>query len=215
MRSLRDRRFPPPPAWAETDATALAVEPGAPLAAEIAQRVGSNLRRWRRARGMSLEKLAAVSGVSRAALSHLESSRANPTVGVLCKVAGGLAVSLASLIGESRGRVSVLRRADAPIVPLGDGGGEIRRLIPGGSEARVELQETRLAPRARHAPDPPPSGTRRILVILSGDLQLQIGAQRLTLRAGDCASFDADSPHVFENGGERECRYHDLLLRDR
>ena len=61
-------------------------------AAELAQRVAENLRRKRKARGMSLDDLARASGVSRAALSQVETVKTNPTVGLLWKIAVGLGV---------------------------------------------------------------------------------------------------------------------------
>src|ERR1700758_5410598 len=71
----------------------LPLPPGDELgAAEVARRVGDNLRRLRKARSQSLDDLAVASGVSRAALSHIESSKGNPTVGVLWKIAVGLGV---------------------------------------------------------------------------------------------------------------------------
>src|SRR5687768_5853297 len=71
-------------------------------AAELGRRVAENLRHKRKARGMSLDDLARASGVSRAALSQVETCKTNPTVGLLWKIAVGLGVPFADLIGQPK-----------------------------------------------------------------------------------------------------------------
>lgn len=55
-------------------------------AAALARKVADSLRELRKTRRMSLDQLAEVSGVSRAALSQIEGSRTNPTLAVLWKI---------------------------------------------------------------------------------------------------------------------------------
>src|SRR5512133_1256001 len=76
--------------------------------------VGTNLRRIRVRRGLSLERLAQASGVSRAMLSQVELGRSTPTINVVWRIARALEVPFSSLIAEDATRgTSVLRRSDA------------------------------------------------------------------------------------------------------
>ena len=59
-------------------------------AAELGRRVADNLREHRRVSNLSLDELAKLSGVSRAALSQIETCKTNPSLSVLWKVASGL-----------------------------------------------------------------------------------------------------------------------------
>jgi transcriptional regulator with XRE-family HTH domain len=59
--------------------------------------VAWNVRRLRVLQGISSERLAADAGVDRSYMSRLERGVANPTVDVLEKVAGVLAVEVADL----------------------------------------------------------------------------------------------------------------------
>lgn len=190
--------------------------PGDELGAvEMSRRVGDNLKRRRKTRNMSLDELAVASGVSRAALSQIETSKGNPTVGVLWKIAVGLGIPFAELIGETRGAVGVLRRDDSQVLRSADGKMESRPLTPAGSAPWAEVYELRLQPRAVHASDAHAPGTREIVVVLSGQLRLRVEGEVYELGAGDSVSFSADKTHAYENPASSEGRYHNVILYDR
>src|SRR4051812_3239589 len=83
-------------------------------AAALGRTVADSLRKLRKTRQMSLDQLAATSGVSRAALSQIEGARTNPTLSVLWKIAVGLGVPFQSLLGPGdEAKTRVLRAGDA------------------------------------------------------------------------------------------------------
>lgn len=184
-------------------------------AAELSRRVADNLRHKRKARGLSLDDLAHASGVSRAALSQIETVKTNPTVGILWKIAVGLGVPFADLIGESKAGTNILRRADAQVLRSLDGKLESRPLTPAGASSLVEIYELRLAARGKHASEAHASGTHEFLVVLSGALRLHVDDEVHDLLAGDTVSFAADRPHAYENPGSSEARYHNVILYER
>jgi transcriptional regulator with XRE-family HTH domain len=181
-------------------------------AADMARRVGVQLREKRKIRGLSLDELAVASGVSRAALSQIELCKSNPSLGVLWKIAVGLGIPFSELIGGQGQSTSVLRRTDAQVLRSSDGKMESRPLSPAGSNPWVELYELRLAARASHASDPHAAGTREIVVVLTGQLNLRVGDEISELGPGDSISFRADEPHAYENPGTSEGRYHNLII---
>jgi len=190
-----------------------AVPPGDLLGAkEVAQRVAGNLRDLRRKRDLSLDELAQRTGVSRAGLSQIETGKTNPTLGVLWKVASGLGVPFAELLGESQPQVSVLRRKDVPVLRSTDRRFESRPLMPSVAGNQVEMYDLRLAPRSRHASDAHGAGTRELVVVIAGALRLRAGDRVEELEPGDAMLFNAGVPHVYENPGDEEARYHDLIM---
>src|SRR6218665_3503529 len=74
----------------------------------ICIRTGQNLRRLRTRRGYSLDRLAKVSGVSRAMLGQIETGKSSPTLNVLAKIAAALEVPCGSLIIEEDEPTTVL-----------------------------------------------------------------------------------------------------------
>ena len=184
-------------------------------AAELGRRVAEHLRDRRKARGMSLDDLARSSGVSRAALSQVETCKSNPTVGLLWKIAVGLGVPFAELIGEKRTGATVLRRGDTQVLRSLDGKFESRPLSPAGSSPLVELYELKLAARSTHASEPHAPGTRELLVVLTGSLRLRVADETYELGPGDSISFSADRHHAYENPGGSDARYHNVILYER
>ncbi len=184
-------------------------------AAELGRRVAENLRRKRKARNMSLDDLARASGVSRAALSQIETVKTNPTVGLLWKIAVGLGVPFQDLLGEPKSGTNILRKGEAQVLRSLDGKLESRPLTPAGASPLVELYELRLAARGAHVSEAHTSGTHEFVVVLTGALRIHVDGEVHDLLAGDSVSFPADRPHTYENPGSSEARYHDVILYER
>jgi XRE family transcriptional regulator, regulator of sulfur utilization len=181
-------------------------------AAEMARRVAEVLKKLRADRRLSLDDLAARSGVSRAALSQIEGSRTNPTLAVLWKIAVGLDVPFHDLLGSQEEQdVRVLRAGDTPPLKSGDGRMESRLLSPGGSNADTEVYDLRLQPKAVHKSDPHGKGTTETLVVLTGTLRLVVEGSEYELGTGDSVFFRADVPHTYENRTAREIRCLDVI----
>ncbi|HWA72343.1 MAG TPA: XRE family transcriptional regulator [Polyangiaceae bacterium] len=181
-------------------------------AAEMARRVAEVLKRLRSERRLSLDDLAARSGVSRAALSQIEGARTNPTLAVLWKIAVGLDVPFHDLLGSNEEQgVRVLRSGEAPPLRSADGRMESRLLSPGGATADTEVYELRLQPKAVHRSDPHGKGTTETLVVLTGSLRLIVDGSEHELGTGDSVFFRSDVPHTYENRTAREIRCLDVI----
>lgn len=65
---------------------------------DIRQRLGSNIRRLRQAKGWSQEEFADRAGIHRTYVSDIERGRRNPTVTVLERLASPLGVTAGKLL---------------------------------------------------------------------------------------------------------------------
>ena len=174
-------------------------------APDLAPTVGKNLHRLRSDRGLSLERLAQASGVSRAMLGQVELGQSAPTINVLWKIARALDVPFSALISSSAPRGSrVLRAAQSKKLMSHDGTFVSRALFPFDAPRRVEFYELRFAPRAVELADPHPAGTTENLVVTAGKLEVEAGGERHALEAGDAIFFEADAPHAYRNPGGKE-----------
>lgn len=179
--------------------------PPGPPDGDPAPAVGGNLRRLRAERGLSLERLARASGVSRAMLNQIELHQSTPTINVLWKIARALEVPFSALISQPTGsRARLLPGARAKILTSRDGGFSSRALFPFEEPRKVEFYELRLAPHAREQAEAHLPGTIENMIVTSGRLALQVGDDHYDLETHDAIQFEADVPHEYRNPGETE-----------
>jgi transcriptional regulator with XRE-family HTH domain len=173
---------------------------------ELKRRVGENLGRLRKRRGLSLERLATLSGVSRAMLGQVEAGDSAPTIALLWKVARGLDVRFADLLGdEAAGDVVLLPADTSKVLRSADGGFESRALFPFDKHRLAEFYELRLRGGHEERAVPHPEGTYENIVVHAGRLRITVGdAEPADLRAGDAIFFRADVPHTYQNPGTRD-----------
>jgi transcriptional regulator with XRE-family HTH domain len=167
--------------------------------------VGANLRRLRVKRGLSLERLARASGVSRAMLGQIELGQSTPTINLLWKISRALEVPFSTLVTAATARVaSVMRAKGAKLLTSADGAFTSRALSPLNAPRNIEFYELRLAAKgAEHAEAHAP-GTTENLVVAQGSVDIRVGKSKHELRLGDSIIFDADLPHSYENPGEED-----------
>jgi transcriptional regulator with XRE-family HTH domain len=174
--------------------------------------VADSLRVLRRDRHLSLDQLAAASGVSRAALSQIEGSRTNPTLSLLWKIAVGLGVPFHTLLGtEMSSKPQVLRAGDAPPMRNKDGRLESSLLSPAGANQSVDVYQLKFLPKGVHRSEPHGKGTTETLIVLTGALRIVVGNEANDLAPGDSIFFHADVPHVYENRSSHETRCIDII----
>lgn len=179
--------------------------PTAAEATDLAPVVGSNLRRLRTRRGLSLERLAQISGVSRAMLGQIELGQSAPTINVLWKIARALEVTFSALISaRTQSGALVLRSNESKILTSKDRTFSSRALFPFDAPRRVEFYELHLAPGGVEDADAHPPGTSENLVVTHGTLELEVGGERHKLDTGDSILFEADAPHAYRNVGKSE-----------
>ena len=115
---------------------------------ELTRAVGENIKRIRKSKKLSMERLAAEAGVSRSMLGQIERGEANPSVGLLGKLAGALKVPAEVLLeNDDFEPLLLLRELDNKAARL-DGGkalcwGFLSRL--GGAETVLSRTVSSLA----------------------------------------------------------------------
>jgi transcriptional regulator with XRE-family HTH domain len=194
------------PSKAEAVVAKPAVLAPEPEPTDLAPIVGANLRRLRTRRGLSLERLAQQSGVSRAMLGQIELGQSAPTINVLWKIARALEVTFSALISSraSQSTAVVLRAAEAKILTSKDRSFSSRALFPFDKPRRVELYELRLVAGGVEEADPHPPGTKENLVVTAGQVEIDAAGDTHRLDAGDSILFEADVPHAYRNAGRGE-----------
>ena len=158
------------------------------------RQIGDNIARLRRRRGLTLDGLAEISLVSRAAISTLEQGGGNPRLQTIWNLADALNVQFSQLLGDN-GRE-----------PVTDENGISVRLLERQSVPQmVEAFLLELPPQASRHAKPHVSGVREHVVVLAGELKVGPEAAPSLLRCGQASHFAADVPHLYATGNE-PCR---------
>jgi transcriptional regulator with XRE-family HTH domain len=156
-------------------------------------------------RGLSLEKLAQRSGVSRAMLGQIELGQSAPTINVLWKIARALEVPFSALISaRTQSGALVLRSAESKLLTSKDRSFSSRALFPFDEPRRVEFYELRLAGGSTEDADAHPPGTTENLVVTAGQIEIDVSGDTHRLETGDSILFEADTPHAYRNPGKVE-----------
>lgn len=171
--------------------------------------VGRRVRDERSARGWTLDQLAARSGVSRRMIVNVEAGTSNASIATLLRLATALQVSLADLVADERSDDAVVITTSSGREALwrGEAGGSAVLVASADTPDMLELWEWTLEPGERFESEAHRPGTRELLHVIAGRLDLTLGGERRTLRAGDAASYAADVPHSYANGARRPVHF--------
>jgi transcriptional regulator with XRE-family HTH domain len=166
---------------------------------EIHKNIGKNIHRIRKERNLSLDKVAEITGVSKAMLGQIERGESNPTVTTLWKIANGFHVSFSSLIEEEVPPVSVINVAS--INPLEEEEGEYRvyPLFPFDSSKRFEIFSIHLEPGCTHESEAHHKGVEEYVIVSQGELDIILNQISYNVEQGNAIHFVADQPHIYRN----------------
>jgi transcriptional regulator with XRE-family HTH domain len=174
-------------------------------AASITQAIGGRVRQGRGSRGWTLDRLAERSGVSRRMLVSIEQGSANPSIATLLRISDALGIGLPALVNMDRSsRLRVTRAGAAPVLWRGTLGGQA--VLVAGTEPPdvTELWDWTLGPGESHSSEAHTPGTRELLLVLDGELELRVGEHAEVLAKGDSASFAGDLAHGYVNAGSAQ-----------
>jgi quercetin dioxygenase-like cupin family protein len=135
-------------------------------------------------------------------LVNIEQGSANPSIATLLLLSDALGIGLPALVDMDRpSGLRVTRAGAAPVLWLGKLGG--RAVLVAGTEPPdiSELWDWTLGPGESHSSQAHAAGTRELLVVLDGQLELRVGQHTEVLAEGDSASFAGDLPHGYVNAG--------------
>jgi transcriptional regulator with XRE-family HTH domain len=170
-------------------------------AALLAEHLAANVKYVRERRNMTQAELAKKSAVPRSTVANLETGSANPTLGVLTKVARALSLSVEELLSPPRGGLEVFRKGQLPTVSRARGAARIDKLLPHPIPG-MEIDRIALEPGARMPGVPHRPGTAEYLACEEGKLTLWTSGERIELEEGDVAAFAGDQPHSYHNEGD-------------
>lgn len=166
--------------------------------------IGSILRRARKEKRVSLEKLAAGTDLSASFLSQLECGKANVSVENLKKITRFLDIQIARLFGESDPRQlgTVTRKGEGMPFPVEGSSTYCEALI---QKSSANLQATLYV-------NPPGEGRKATLshvgdelaYVIRGEVLFHLNDQEYHLSEGDLIHYRSEAQHGWVNPGKWE-----------
>jgi len=177
---------------------------------DINQRIAQCVAALRASSGLSLDALAAQSGVSRSTISLIERGETSATAVVLEKLAAGLGVALAALFETERAAPGPLMRRAEQVEWRDPASGYLRRNVSPPdypSPLRIVEVEFPAGRRVLLEGGTPATAIDEQVWVLEGAMTLTLGHSRHELKAGDCLALHVDGPIEFHNPTRRMSRY--------
>ena len=171
--------------------------------------IGENIRRIRLQSKNTLVETAKKAGLTKSALSKIETSQISPPISTLIRIAKAMNVPVVELFVDGQQQPAyVLTRK-----------GKGRILTRDGSKFGYSYEALALGKRDKYVepfvltvnPDDPPGqfhhGGQEFVYMLSGCLEVTICDEALKLRAGDSLYFDSSHVHKLRALGKREAKF--------
>lgn len=172
--------------------------------------IGSHLQQLRRERGLTLEKLAALSGLSRSMLSQIERGQTNPTLATVWSLARALELDISELISgaqsKTRLRIEVTAPSFVPEIRTEDGSCVLRILSPADRVGSLEWYDLTVKPGGTLRSQPHARGSREHLTVIEGSLVVAIGDERVAAVTGTTVRYPVDVPHAIVNDSDDVAR---------
>lgn len=175
---------------------------------QLIEIVSGRIRDRRRDQRLSLDRLAALAGVSKGMLVQIEQGQANPSIATLCKVAAALGASVADLVQVAgRHPAEVMPAASPRLLWRGPKGGSATLLVGSAGPDMLELWSWELRPGERYDAPAHPEGTQELLHVVRGRLALAFGEVSYVIETGGSAVAQTDRPHAYACDGKRPAQF--------
>jgi transcriptional regulator with XRE-family HTH domain len=167
-------------------------------ARQDAQSLGQLVRSIRISRGMSIEGLAKVAGVSAGAISQIERGVGNPAFTTLVKIAYGMRVPVGSFLQTDQEPPGLVVRKEhrKRLVPSD---GLIYELLTPDLNRRLEVLRVQISCGFDNSERPFVHEGEECVHMLEGELLIYIGGDEYHLEEGDSITYDPTVPHWYRN----------------
>lgn len=170
----------------------------------LSHNIAINLKRIRKAKGMSLDVAAEQTGVSKSMLSTIEKGDANPSVGVLGKIISGLRIDLQDLTQPPQKDSYLVDVRRLSPTKTAQGQYHVWTCFPIADNRTVEIYRIDIEPGGVYESGSHGERTKEYIAMLEGELSIRLEDGVHQVGKDQLFRFESDQPHVYFN--ESGCR---------
>lgn len=180
---------------------------GLPVASTLSA-IGTKIRRLRKDRGLTVERLSELSGLSTGIVSQIERGKGNPSFVTLAQLAHGLGLPVGRLFPTEEHRSPVVRKSERRRLNshgLSDDDGGVYELLTSDLNGALEATWVETPPGYDNSATPFRHNGEEFGLILSGSKDVYLDGVRYHLEAGDSIRYASTVPHWYVNTGDTTC----------
>jgi transcriptional regulator with XRE-family HTH domain len=169
-------------------------EPGSSAA------LGAGIRAERLRQNLTLAQLAEQVGLSASAVSQIERGVTDPSIGSLRRIASALQVPFFQFLLERDGHDPVVRKNERRTITFPNRALQYQLLTP-NLRGPFEVLAMDVAPGAASGEEALGHDSEECMLILHGQVEVEVAGQSYTLDAGDSIVIQRNAPHRVVNHG--------------
>ena len=166
---------------------------------DVTQVVAKNFRKMREQRRLSLDNVAALTGVSKSMLGQIERGEVNPTITVMSKIANGLKISFSTLLERDDEPSETVRGTQVDPLYEDDGRYINYPLFTFSDSRPFEIFRIVIKPYGQLESQDHLQGSEEYVTVFSGSVVITTGGTEHRLQTGDSLRFAADVHHAYRN----------------
>ncbi|MER9134795.1 XRE family transcriptional regulator [Mesorhizobium sp. M0830] len=186
----------------------------------LGKAIAVRIRDLRRDQNLTLDRLAKLSGLSKGTVVSLEQGKANPSIGILCRLAAAFSLSVADLLNDDASTVRLpIERTETRTLWTSAKGSLAQLHSSTSGRTMFELWSWVIMPGDVFSADAHSPDTRELISVTQGSLSVVVGTHAVILSQGESARLVTDQPHtyaaasdvpahfsmaVLERGGQRD-----------
>ena len=165
--------------------------------------IADNLRTIRENRGLSLDKLSEVTGVSKSMLRQIETGKSSPTIATIWKIANGLHLSFTALLRKPVVDAEVRSfRGEEPLTAESKQY-RVFPLIPFEPQQSFETYYVEIDPDTAFHGEPHEGNVFEYVFVISGKLQISVEDKEFQISNGEFLQFQANCPQKYQCIGKK------------
>lgn len=188
--------------------TAAEVTGDSPEISSLLGAVGARIRALRKERGLTIERLGELSGVSVGIVSQIERGKANPSFTTLAQLSHGLDIPVGRLFHVAEQNSPVVRKHERrrlDVHGLGSDDGAHFELLTPDLNGSLEATWVETPPGYDTSATPYRHNGEEFGIVISGSKDVYIDGVKHHLEAGDSIRYASTIPHWYANPGNVTC----------
>jgi transcriptional regulator with XRE-family HTH domain len=176
--------------------------------------VGLNLRQLRTAKGLTLDRLASMSELTRGYISLVERGLKAPSIAALMRMAAALETNVGYFFDPkptAAPRYTIHRHEEEDALPAKNGSFGLFALA--AARPHKSMEPFLLAPQFKSTPKSAQASEKiqrafhsgeEMLFVVSGRVAIELDGEELELEKGDCLYFSGETPHQVHSLGTQK-----------